>query len=113
MTHALDDLWQTIVARRGTDPDRSYTARLLAGPLGRVAQKVGEEAVEAAIEATRLEALLPTGGGDPAKLASESADLLYHLFVLWAAAGLTPQDVYAVLAQRQGLSGLDEKKARE
>ena len=110
MSHPLDTLWQTIVSRRDGDPEQSYTARLLAGPLGRVAQKVGEEAVETAIEATRLES---APGGDSGKLASESADLLYHLFVLWAAAGLTPEDVYTILDQRQGLGGLAEKRNRE
>jgi phosphoribosyl-ATP pyrophosphohydrolase len=109
MTHALDTLWETIEDRKGGDPEQSYTAKLLARGIGRVAQKLGEEAVEAAIEAARLEA----GTGSTSALAGESADLLYHLFVLWSAAGMTPGDVYAVLEQRQGLSGIAEKKSRD
>lgn len=101
--HILDRLAATIASRRGGDPDESYTARLLAkGPV-KSAQKVGEEAVEVAIEAAR---------GDSQALASESADLLYHLLVLWTAAGVSPQDVWAKLEAREGTSGLAEKAAR-
>lgn len=102
--HILDRLAATIASRVGADPDLSYTARLLAkGPVA-AAQKVGEEAVEVVIEAAR---------DDTAALASESADLLYHLMVLWAAAGLTPDAVWAKLEAREGTSGLVEKAARE
>ncbi len=99
----LDRLYQTIVARRGADPETSYTAKLFARGTAKVAQKLGEEAVEAVIEAVR---------GEPARLADESADLLYHLLVTWAAVGVTPDQVYQRLADRIGTSGLTEKAAR-
>ncbi|WP_252181241.1 phosphoribosyl-ATP diphosphatase [Azospirillum sp. B4] len=104
MADPLKDLYATILARKGGDPEKSHTARLFSRGTAKIAQKVGEEAVEAVIEAMR---------GDRDKLASESADLLYHLLVLWADAGLTPDDVYTVLAARQGVSGIDEKKNRK
>jgi phosphoribosyl-ATP pyrophosphohydrolase len=101
---ALARLWATIEARRGASPDSSYTAKLLAaGPAG-VARKLGEESLEAIIEAVK---------GDRSALARESADVLYHLLVLWAAAGLAPADVAAELTRREGVSGIEEKRARE
>lgn len=101
---ALARLWATIEARRSARPDTSYTAKLLAaGPDG-VARKLGEEALEAVIEAVK---------GDSAALTRESADVLYHLLVLWGAAGLTPDDVAAELARREGTSGIEEKKSRK
>jgi phosphoribosyl-ATP pyrophosphohydrolase len=99
----LARLQSVIEQRRGADEGGSYTARLLAGGVPRVAQKLGEEAVETVIAASR---------GDDAALVRESADLLYHLFVLWAAAGIEPAAVWAELARREGVSGLDEKAAR-
>jgi phosphoribosyl-ATP pyrophosphohydrolase len=99
----LDRLWQVIQSRRGADPQRSYTARLFAGGRAKIAQKLGEEAVEAVIEGV---------GENPAALIGESADLLYHLLVLWAAAGVSPEDVAAELARREGTSGVAEKRAR-
>ena len=100
---ALARLWATIDARRGASPDASYTAKLLAaGPVG-VARKFGEESLEAVIEAVK---------GDAAALTRESADLLYHLLVLWAAAGLSPEDVAAELTRREGVSGIEEKLGR-
>jgi len=101
--HVLDRLAATVAARRGADPATSYTAGLLAAGPAKAAQKFGEEAVEAVIEAVR---------GDPAKLAAESADLLYHLMVLWVAAGVDPATVWAELERREGISGLTEKAAR-
>ena len=100
---ALDCLWQIIQSRRGADPQSSYTARLFARGRAKIAQKLGEEAVEAVIEGV---------GENPAALVGESADLLYHLLVLWAAAGISPADVAAELARREGISGIDEKRAR-
>ncbi|HYH18136.1 MAG TPA: phosphoribosyl-ATP diphosphatase [Azospirillum sp.] len=100
----LDRLYQTVLARKGADPESSYTAKLYARGTPKIAQKLGEEAVEAIIEAMR---------GDKDKLAAESADLLYHLLVLWADAGLEPGEVYAKLAAREGTSGIDEKKSRK
>src|SRR6266851_4863800 len=100
---ALERLWRTIDSRRGADPATSYTARLLARGNPKIAQKLGEEAIEAVIEGAR---------GEPAALVAESADLLYHLLVLWAAIGLTPEDIAAELTSREGTSGIAEKRAR-
>jgi phosphoribosyl-ATP pyrophosphohydrolase len=99
----LDRLWQVITARRGGDPQVSYTARLFLRGRAKIAQKLGEEAIEAVIEGLR---------GDRAGLVGESADLLYHLLVLWADAGIAPADVAAELARREGQSGVDEKRGR-
>jgi phosphoribosyl-ATP pyrophosphohydrolase len=96
-------LWRVIDSRRGADPQTSYTARLFARGRAKIAQKLGEEAVEAVIEGIR---------GDRTKLIGESADLIYHLFVLWADVGVTPADVAAELRRREGASGLDEKRSR-
>lgn len=99
----LDALYSVIESRRGADPKDSRTAKLFAKGPAKIAQKVGEEAVEVVIEAVR---------GDTAALAQESADLLYHLLVLWAAAGVAPGDVWAALMARRGVSGVAEKAAR-
>jgi phosphoribosyl-ATP pyrophosphohydrolase len=101
--HVLSRLHALIAARRGGDAGRSYTARLLAQGRARIAKKLGEEATETIIAAL---------GGDKQALAAESADLLYHLLVLWVEAGLVPDDVWAELARREGVSGLAEKAAR-
>ncbi len=100
----LDRLYQAILDRRGADPEVSYTAKLFRRGRAKIAQKLGEEAIETVIEAVKA---------DPAKLAQESADLLYHLLVLWADAGLKPRDVYEVLASREGVSGIAEKASRK
>jgi phosphoribosyl-ATP pyrophosphohydrolase len=99
----LDRLWQVILSRRGADPKTSYTARLFARGRIKIAQKLGEEAVEAVIEGV---------GDNRSALVGESADLLYHLLVLWAAAGISPADVAAELARREGTSGIEEKRSR-
>jgi len=101
---ALERLWRVIEARRGADPETSYTARLFARGNAKIAQKFGEEAVEAVIEGVR---------GDRAALVGESADLFYHLLVLWAAVGVSPADVAGELARREGTSGIAEKKSRK
>jgi phosphoribosyl-ATP pyrophosphohydrolase len=101
---ALARLWATIEARHGASPDSSYTAKLLAAGPEAVARKLGEEALEAVIEAVK---------GDKAALTRESADVLYHLLVLWEAAGLSPDDVAAELSRREGVSGIEEKKSRK
>lgn len=98
----LEELFAVIESRRGGDPQASYTARLLGEGRGRIARKLGEEAVELVVAAL----------SEPERVAAESADLLYHLLVLWADAGLQPAQVWAELARRQGLSGLAEKAAR-
>jgi len=100
----LDRLYKAILDRRGADPETSYTAKLFQRGRAKIAQKLGEEAVETVIEAM---------AGDRDKLAQESADLLYHLLVLWADAGLRPRDVYDVLAAREGTSGIAEKLSRK
>lgn len=103
MTDIFKDLFETIKSRKGADPESSYTASLYAKGTAKIAQKVGEEAVETCIEALQ---------GNKEKLAAESADLLYHLMVLWADQGLTPDDIAAVLQKRSGTSGHDEKASR-
>ena len=104
MSDALDKLFATIAARKDADPGMSYTAKLLAEGVKKCAKKFGEEATEVVIAAIEK---------DKAELAKESADVLYHLLVLWAASGITPQDVYAVLQSREGQSGLEEKTSRK
>ena len=103
MSDIFKDLFETIKSRKGADPESSYTAALYAKGTAKIAQKVGEEAVETCIEALQ---------GNKEKLAAESADLLYHLMVLWADQGLAPDDVLAVLQKRSGTSGHDEKASR-
>jgi phosphoribosyl-ATP pyrophosphohydrolase len=99
----LDRLHATIVARRGADPASSYTAKLMSEGTNRIAQKLGEEAVETVIAAA---------SGERDALVGESADLLYHLLVLWEDAGIAPADVWQVLEQRMGVSGIAEKSSR-
>jgi len=103
MSSTLDKLFATIAARKGSDPSQSYTAKLLAQGVEKCAKKFGEEATEAVIAAIQK---------DKTELAKESADVLYHLLVLWAASGITPEEVYAVLQSREGKSGLEEKATR-
>ena len=99
----LDRLYKVIESRRGADPAVSNTARLFAKGTEKIAQKLGEEAIETVIEGVR---------GKKKELAAESADLLYHLLVLWADRGIAPADVWAELESRAGVSGIDEKKSR-
>lgn len=100
----LDTLWQVIDERRQSgDTMISHSARLLARGTAKVAQKLGEEAVECVIEAA-------TGNRDATVL--ESADLLYHLMVVWVDAGIRPQEVWGELVRRQGISGIAEKTSR-
>ncbi len=100
---ALHRLAATIAARAEANPDSSWTARLLARGPEKCAEKFGEEAVEAVIEAVR---------GDPARLTCEAADVLYHLLVMCAARGVTLAEIEAELARRESQSGLAEKSAR-
>jgi phosphoribosyl-ATP pyrophosphohydrolase len=100
----LDRLYARIEASRDGDPTKSYTAKLFARGRAKIAQKLGEEAVEAVIEILRE---------DKPALVAESADLLYHLFVAWVAAGVQPDEVWAELARREGIGGLAEKAARK
>ncbi len=102
--NTLDALYQTILSRKGADAATSYVASLYAKGTAKIAQKVGEEAVETCIEAIQ---------GDTDKIKAESADLLFHLMVLWADQGIAPKDVMDVLESRMGTSGVDEKASRK
>lgn len=99
----LDRLFEVIESRRTADPESSHTAKLFAKGSAKIAQKVGEEAVETAIEAAQRAR---------EGVVSESADLLYHLLVLWADQGVTPEEVWRALEGRKGVSGIVEKAAR-
>jgi phosphoribosyl-ATP pyrophosphohydrolase len=99
----LERLAATIAARKGADPETSWTAKLLAKGPEKCAEKFGEEAVEAIIEAVK---------GDRARLTSEAADVLYHLLVMLAARDVTLEDVLAELDRREGTSGIAEKAGR-
>ena len=99
----LHDLAATIQSRKGADPDTSWTAKLFAKGPEKCAEKFGEEAIEAIIEAVK---------GDRDRLVSEAADALYHLLVMLAARDLTLADVEAELARRHGTSGIAEKAGR-
>ena len=99
----LEELETIIATRAKASPDESWTAKLLAKGPEKCAEKFGEEAVEAIIEAVK---------NDPAKLASEAADVLFHLLVMLHARGVTVAQVMEVLAARQTQSGLAEKASR-
>ena len=99
----LDTLVSLIAARVGGDPKLSHTAKLLKRGPARIAKKLGEEAVETAISAAQ---------GNREEVVAESADLLFHLLVLWQAMGIAPSDVMAELARREAQSGIAEKAAR-
>jgi phosphoribosyl-ATP pyrophosphohydrolase len=101
----LERLWNTVEERRVSgDAETSHSARLLARGTAKVAQKLGEEAVECVIEAM---------AGNRTATISESADLLYHLMVLWVDAGIRPTEVWAELVRREGISGIAEKASRQ
>ena len=99
----LDDLFTVIERRAKTDPKESWTAKLLAKGPEKCAEKFGEEAIEAIIEAVK---------GDKARLTSEAADVLFHLLVMLKSRDVAFGDVMDELARRQGASGLDEKAGR-
>lgn len=103
MTTSLQRLADTIEARKFADPDSSWTAKLLASGPEKCAEKFGEEAIEAIIEAVK---------GDRARLISEAADVTFHLLVMLAARGITLSDVEKELGRREGLSGIEEKARR-
>lgn len=100
----LEELEKIVQSRAAASPDESWTAKLLAKGPEKCAEKFGEEAIEAIIEAVR---------NDPEKLASEAADVLFHLLVMLHARGVSVAQVMAVLAARQSQSGLAEKAARQ
>ena len=99
----LDNLFRTIEGRKGGDVTQSHTAQLFQKGTAKIAQKLGEEAVETVIAAI---------ADDKAEVVKEGADLLFHLTVLLADMGLSLDDVYAELDRREGLSGIAEKAAR-
>jgi len=99
----LDRLFAVVAERRGADPATSYTARLQQAGTARIAQKFGEEAVETVIAAV---------AGETEALVGESADLLYHLLVVWEDAGVAPDTVWRALEARMGTSGIAEKQSR-
>lgn len=99
----LDRLYDVVLSRRDADPSTSHSARLLSRGTGKVAQKFGEEAVECVIEAV---------AGNREALIAESADVLYHLLVVWVNAGLRAEQIWAELERREGVSGIAEKASR-
>ena len=99
----LDQLYETILARKGTDSKSSWTAKLLEAAPDLPAKKLGEESAEAIIEAIK---------GDREGLTMEAADVLYHLLVLMVATDVKPADVWAELERRQAQSGIAEKASR-
>jgi phosphoribosyl-ATP pyrophosphohydrolase len=99
----LDRLWNVVTNRREANPAISHSARLLSRGTAKVAQKFGEEAVECLIEAVR---------GDRDAVIAESADVLYHLIVVWVSTGVAPEEVWAELMRREGVSGIAEKASR-
>ncbi len=101
--NTLEKLAATIEARKASDPKTSWSARLLAAGPEKAAEKFGEEAVEAIIEAVK---------GDRDALTREAADVLYHLLVMLATRDVSLTDVLAELERREGTSGIDEKAAR-
>jgi phosphoribosyl-ATP pyrophosphohydrolase len=99
----LDRLWSVVTSRRTANPAVSHSARLLSRGTAKVAQKFGEESVECLIEAV---------AGNRDAVVAESADVLYHLIVLWVACGIRPEEVWEELKRREGISGIAEKAAR-
>ena len=99
----LDRLWSVVMSRRAADPAVSHSARLLSRGTAKVAQKFGEEATECLIEAV---------AGNRDAVVAESADVLYHLIVLWVACGISPAEVWDELKRREGISGIAEKASR-
>lgn len=99
----IEKLAATIEARKGADPEHSWTAQLLSKGPEKAAEKFGEEAVEAIIEAVK---------GDKDRLTAEAADVLYHLLVMCTASGVSLDDIQSELARREAQSGLTEKARR-
>jgi phosphoribosyl-ATP pyrophosphohydrolase len=102
-SHPIDRLFAVVQSRKDADPSSSYTAKLFSQGKLKIAKKLGEEGVETALAAV---------AEDKQHLIAESADLLYHLLVLWAASDVTPEEAYVALDARVGRSGLEEKASR-
>jgi phosphoribosyl-ATP pyrophosphohydrolase len=100
MADSLNRLHEAVVAAKSADPATSRTARLLHAGRDKMAKKLGEEAVEVVIDAI---------SGSPDAVVRESADLLYHLVVLWVGSGIEPRDVWAEMERRERLFGIAEK----
>ena len=100
MNDSLERLYQQVIAAKSADPSVSRTAKLMRAGRSKMAKKLAEEAIEVVIDAMN---------GDREAVIRESADLLYNLVVLWAEAGVRPQDVFAEMARRERLFGLAEK----
>ena len=103
LTDTFAYLRGVIAERRNADPEESYIAKIFRKGRKKMAQKVGEEAVEVVIASMR---------GEKAELVSESADLLFHLLILWEEAGVTPEELAEELGRRKHKSGIAEKKSR-
>lgn len=103
MSDTLQDLYALVVSRKGADPKSSYVAKSLAKGRMHIAKKLGEEAVET---------VLAAASNDKTHTIAESADMLFHLVVLWAEMGIVPQEVWDELKRREGTSGIDEKASR-
>jgi len=100
MSDSLERLYQAVLAARDLDPAISRTARLFQRGPAKMAKKLAEEAIEVVIDAVN---------GDTDAVVRESADLLYNLTVLWAAAGVTPEDVWREMQRRELMLGIAEK----
>lgn len=100
MTDSVNRLYRAVLAVRGTDPEKSRTAKLLNAGRAKLAKKLAEEAVEVVIDAL---------DGDTDAVVRESADLMYNLVVLWAHAGIHPDEVWAEMRRREDMFGIAEK----
>ena len=102
LDNVLEDIFETANSKKHADPTESYTAQLFEGGISKIAAKVGEEAVETVVAALT----------QPDQVVDESADLLYHLVVLWAELKIPPKDIFRELQNRRGVSGIEEKLSR-
>ena len=104
MSDAIDRLYEAVISRRGGDPTASKTAKLFLAGRSKMAQKLGEEAIEVVIDAAR---------GDRPAVVAESADLIYQLVVLWAEMNIAPDDVWAEMVRREQTQGIAEKLPKQ
>ena len=104
MSDSLERLYKSVIALQKGDPQLSRTARLMRSGRSKIAKKMAEEAVEVVVDVMR---------GNREAAVRESADLLYHLVVLWVEAGIRPQDVWAEMDRRERLLGLAEKPPKQ
>jgi phosphoribosyl-ATP pyrophosphohydrolase len=104
MSNSVDHLFETILALRGAPPERSRTAKLFREGMPKMAKKLAEEAAEVAVEAVQ---------GKRGAVILESADLLYNLCVLWAEAGITPDEIWRELERREQMMGIAEKLPKQ